>query len=69
LTLFYFFRAAHVSHMGYKMYRQAFLILLIWNLIDGYISYATGYRFNILSNLTLSLGMIIPLYMSGMLRD
>ena len=37
LTLFYFFRAAHASNMGNKMYRQAFAVLIIWNLIDGYI--------------------------------
>lgn len=68
-TLFYFFRAAHASHLGYKMYRQAFLVIVIWNLLDGYISYVTGFRFNIISNLILSLGMFIPLYMSGTLRD
>jgi hypothetical protein len=67
LTLFYFFRAAHASNMGNKMYRQAFVVIIIWNLIDGYISYLTGFKFNIVSNLLLSLGMVIPLYLTGKL--
>ncbi len=67
LTFFYFFRAAQASHLGDKMYRQAFVILIIWNLIDGYISYITGFQMNIISNLILSLGLIIPLYMTGKL--
>jgi len=68
LTLFYFFRAAHASNMGNKMYRQAFVVLIIWNLIDGYISYHTGFRLNIASNLLLSLGFVIPLYWTGKLQ-
>ena len=68
LTLFYFFRAAHASNMGNKMYRQAFVVIIIWNLIDGYISYLTGFKFNIISNLLLSLGMLVPLYLTGKLR-
>ena len=68
VTFFYFFRAAHASNIGNKMYRQAFVVMIIWNLIDGYISYRTGFTLNIASNLLLSLGMVIPLYMSGKLR-
>lgn len=68
LTLFYFFRAAHASNMGNKMYRQAFVLLIIWNLIDGYISYRTGFQLNIASNLLLSLGFVIPLYWTGKLQ-
>lgn len=67
LTLLYFFRAAQSSHLGDKMYRQAFVILIIWNALDGYISYVTGFRLNIASNIVLSLGLIIPLYMTGKL--
>ena len=37
--------------MGNKMYRQAFAVLIIWNVIDGYISYLTGFQINIVSNL------------------
>mgnify|MGYP003345686623 FL=1 len=68
LTLFYFFRAAHASNMGNKMYRHAFVVIIIWNLIDGYISYLTGFKFNIVSNLLLSLGIVIPLYLTGKLQ-
>ena len=68
VTFFYFFRAAHASNIGNKMYRQAFVVMIIWNLIDGYVSYRTGFALNIASNLLLSLGMVIPLYMSGKLR-
>lgn len=67
-TFFYFFRAAHASNIGNKMYRQAFVVMIIWNLIDGYVSYRTGFAFNIASNFLLSLGMVIPLYMRGKLR-
>ncbi|MCH1569388.1 MAG: hypothetical protein ACR2OK_03630 [Parvibaculales bacterium] len=69
LTFFYFFRAAHSSNMGDKMYRQSFVVLIVWNLVDGYISYATGFTLNIASNLILSFGLIIPLYMTGKLSD
>jgi hypothetical protein len=68
LTLFYFLRAAHASNMGNQMYRQAFVVLIIWNLIDGFISYRTGFHFNIIANLLLSLGLVIPLYWTGKLR-
>ena len=68
LTFFYFFRAARGNHMADKMYRQAFVVMIIWNLIDGYISYVTGFGLNIVSNLALSLGLVIPLYMSGKLK-
>ena len=68
LTLFYFFRAAHARNMGNKMYRQAFAVLIIWNVIDGYISYLTGFQINIVSNLLLSLGFVIPLYLTGKLK-
>ena len=67
VTFFYFFRAAHASNIGNKMYRQAFVVIIIWNLIDGYISYRTGFTHNIVANLLLSLGVTIPLYMSGKL--
>lgn len=66
-TFFYFFRAAHTSHIGNQMYRQAFVVMIIWNLIDGYVSFHTGFMLNIVSNLVLSLGMVVPLYMSGKL--
>ena len=68
LTLLYFFHAAQASHLGDKMYRQAFLILIIWNVIDGYVSFITGFGLNIISNLILSLGLFIPLYVTGKLR-
>lgn len=68
LTLFYFFLAAHASNMGNKMYLQAFVVLIIWNLVDGYISYRTGFHLNIASNLLLSLGFAIPLYWTGKLQ-
>jgi hypothetical protein len=68
VTFFYFFRAAHASNIGNKMYRQAFVVMIIWNLIDGYVSYRTGFALNIASNLLFSLGMVIPLYMNGKLR-
>ena len=67
VTFFYFFRAAHASNIGNKMYRQAFVVMIIWNIIDGYVSHQTGFTLNIASNLLLSLGMVIPLYMSGKL--
>jgi hypothetical protein len=67
VTFFYFFRATHASNIGNKMYRQAFVVIIIWNLIDGYISYRKDFTHNIVANLLLSLGVTIPLYMSGKL--
>lgn len=69
ITFFYFFRAAHASNIGNKMYRQAFVVMIIWNCIDGYISHRTGFTLNIAINLLLSLGMVVPLYMSGKLSN
>ena len=50
------------------MYLQAFVVLIIWNLVDGYISYRIGFHLNIASNLLLSLGFVIPLYWTGKLQ-
>ena len=69
LTLFYFFLASHASNMGNKMYLQAFVVLIIWNLVNGYISYRTGFQLNIASNLLLSLSFVIPLYWTGKLQS
>lgn len=69
LTLSYFFLAAHAGNTGNKMYRQAFVVLIIWNLVNGYISYRTGFQLNIASNLLLSLSFVIPLYWTGKLQS
>jgi len=68
LTLFYFFRAAYASNIGNKMYRELFIILVIWNLLDGYISHSTGYGLNIASNLIITLGLLFPLLWNGKLK-
>jgi hypothetical protein len=68
VTFFYFFCVAHASIIGNRKYHQSFVVMIIWNLIGGYVSYRTGFAPNIAYNLLLSLGMVIPLYMSGKLR-
>jgi|GEM_PF-4946517 len=67
LTLFYFFRAAEARNIGNKMYRELIVILVIWNLLDGFISYSTGFSLNIASNLVITLGLLFPLIWNGKL--
>ena len=41
---------------------------IIWYVIDGYISYATGFALNIVSNTLLLLFLLIPLLKTGALQ-
>lgn len=66
LTMFYFVRAARIY--GGSMWRQLVFVALVWYLVDGYISYATGFPLNVVSNTVLIGGLLLPLYASGKLR-
>jgi hypothetical protein len=50
-------------------WRAVLVATLGWYLIDGYISYATGFTLNIVSNTLLLALLLIPLFKSGALRD
>ncbi len=68
MTLAYYIRAAHFSNEGNRTWRQLAFTIIVWFVIDGYISYRNGFTLNIASNTILALGLLIPLYVSGKLR-
>jgi hypothetical protein len=41
--------------------------VLVWYVIDGYLSWATGFPMNIASNTLLLAGLLLPLWRSGVL--
>lgn len=50
-------------------WRAVLVATLGWYVIDGYISYATGFALNIVSNTLLVAFLLIPLFKSGALGD
>lgn len=60
LTLFYLIRAAH--KYGPPLWQNITIVAIIWYVVDGYISYATGFGLNIVSNTILMAGLFIPIY-------
>jgi hypothetical protein len=46
-------------------WRAVLVATIIWYVIDGYISYATGFALNIVSNTLLLLFLLIPLLKTG----
>jgi hypothetical protein len=50
-------------------WRAILVATMIWYVVDGYISYATGFALNIVSNTLLVALLLIPLIKSGALRD
>ena len=50
-------------------WRTVLVATVGWYVIDGYISYATGFALNIVSNTLLVTLLLIPLIKSGALRD
>lgn len=69
ITLAYYIRAAHFSNEGNRVWRQLAFTIIIWFVIDSYISYRTGFTLNIAGNAILVLGLLIPLYVSDKLRS
>ena len=49
-------------------WRAVLVATIIWYMIDGYISYATGFALNIVSNTLLLLFLLIPLLKTGALQ-
>ena len=60
LILFYLIRAAH--KYGPTLWQNITIIAAVWYVIDGYISYITGFGLNIVSNTILMAGLFIPIY-------
>ena len=60
LTLFYLIRAAH--KYGAPLWQNITIIAAVWYIVDGYISYTTGFGLNIVSNTILMAGLFIPIY-------
>lgn len=60
LTLFYMIRAAH--KYGPPLWSQITIVALVWYVVDGYISYITGFGLNIVSNTILIAGLLLPIY-------
>lgn len=50
-------------------WRAILVATVVWYVIDGYISYATGFALNIVSNTLLVALLLIALFKSGALRD
>ena len=68
LTLLYYIQMAHYSNEGNRVWRRLIGVLLVWYVIDGYISYRTGFKLNIASNSVIFLAFFVPLYLSGKLK-
>lgn len=68
LTLLYYIQMAHYSNEGNRVWRRLIGVLLVWYVIDGYISYRTGFTLNIASNSVIFLAFFVPLYLSGKLK-
>jgi hypothetical protein len=50
-------------------WRAVLVATIIWYVIDGYISYATGFALNIVSNTLLLLLLLVPLLKTGALHS
>jgi hypothetical protein len=50
------------------LWRGAALSIGVWYVIDSYVSIATGFPLNVVSNTVLTLGMLLPLMVTGKLR-
>ena len=61
LTLLYYIRMAHNNNEGNR-------VMLVWYVVDGYISYRTGFTLNIASNTVIALGLLFPLWINRKLK-
>ena len=68
LTLLYYIRMAHNNYEGNRVWRQLVFVMLVWYVVDGYISYRTGFTLNIASNTILALGLLFPLWINRKLK-
>jgi hypothetical protein len=66
LTILFLLPAIHAA--GAPAWRGLTAALLIWNVIDGVLSAATGFALNILPNTALAIAYLVPVLASGALR-
>ncbi len=70
ITLYTLLRAAWSldKQTTRPLWRGAAIAIAVWYVIDSYVSIATGFPLNAVSNTVLALGLFIPLLASGVLR-
>ncbi len=67
-TLFAVFRAAHaLGPAAAPVWRMVMFAMVGWYVIDSSISIATGFALNAASNTLLMIGLLLPLWRSGVL--
>ena len=66
LTILFLLPAIHAA--GAPAWRGLTAALLIWYVIDGVLSAATGFALNILPNTALAIAYLVPVLASGALR-
>jgi hypothetical protein len=54
--------------VGPALWRKILVAMLAWYVIDGAISVMTGFPMNAVSNTLLTVGFLIPVFGSGVLR-
>lgn len=69
ITLYAAVQAAHVAGAHQRrLWRMLTASMLIWYVVDGYLSAHTGFATNIISNTVLLLGWLIPMAATGALK-
>jgi hypothetical protein len=67
MTLYVAFQAAHLLDPGHapRIWRSVTIIALIWYVVDSYISVATGYWMNAVSNTLIMALYLVAIWRSG----
>ncbi len=70
MTLYVAFQAAHLLERADapRIWRSITVVALIWYAVDSYISVATGYWMNAVSNTLFIILYLIPVHRSGAMR-
>jgi hypothetical protein len=70
VTMFAAFRAAEkLGDAGTATWRLVTIGLLFWYVVDSFISVATGFGLNAVSNTLLVVAYLVPVLASGVLKD
>lgn len=71
ITLYTLFRAAWSldETAARPLWRGAALSIAVWYVIDSYVSVATGFPLNAVSNTVLVAGILLPIVVTGKLRS
>jgi hypothetical protein len=70
ITLYTLFRVAWTldAAAARPLWRGAALAIAVWYVIDSYISIATGFPLNAVSNTVLAAAMLLPIWLTGNIR-